>query len=250
MTKFGTAIRHFITNIICGLIYSREARKRVRAALNSPLVGLILFIKKDCKLKHPKYKIITGFRGRNLLIRVNDKYIYKYPTQKCNFAPNIEVRERDITTELAKISPIYIPVPTLLKYNKKWLRRYDVVSGISLRQLIRKGKIYDEYKKYLAHQVAYFLYVIAKYNPEKLYKYKDKPDDKPGFMYGWHHCDLLDNFMIDTKTFKITSFIDWEEVGFGDFSTMLRDKNPVLNAFMQIVEKEYKNIYTNKGILC
>lgn len=243
MTHLGIAIRHFITNIICGFIYNQDTRKRVRAKLNSPFLGLLLFIRKDCGGKHFNYKTLIGFRGRNLLIMANDKYIYKYPTQKCNFAPNIEVRERDITKELSKVSPVFIPVPTLLKYDKKLLRRYDVVNGLSLRQLIKKGKIYEEHKQYLAHQVAEFLYIIAKYDPKSLYKYKDSKDDKPGFMYGWHHCDLWDNFMIDTKTFKITSFIDWEEVGFGDFSEIFRDKNPKIDEFAKIIESEYTKIY-------
>ena len=243
MTHTGIAIRHFITNMICGLIYNQKTRKKVRAALNSPIIGLLAFIKKDCGFKRVRYKIITGFRGRNLLIKVNDKYIYKYPTQKCNFAPNIEVREKDITTELAKFSPIYIPIPVLLKYGDKIVRKYDVVNGLSLRQVIEKGKIYEQYKKYLAHQVAYFMYVIARHDPKNIKKYKDNPDDKPGFMFGWHHCDLLDNFMIDEKTFKIVAFIDWEEVGFSDFSNQFIDKNPILNDFMKNVEEEYKKIY-------
>ena len=87
------------------------------------------------------------------------------------------------------------------------------------------------------------MYVIAKHNPRALYKYKDDASAKPGFMFGWHHCDLLDNFMIDDKTFKITSFIDWEEVGFGDFSDIFYDKNPYLNEFMQMIADEYKKIY-------
>ncbi len=232
-----------MTNMICGMIYNRQTRKRVRAALNSPLIELLAFIKKDSGIKHPKYKIITGFRGRNLLVQVNDKYIYKYPTQKCNFAPNIEVRERDITSGLAKISPVFIPVPTLLNFQDKIVRRYDVVRGISLRQLIERGSVYDMHKQDLAHQIANFLYVIAKSDPVNIRCYKDKPDDVPGFMYGWHHCDLLDNFMIDEKTFRVTSFIDWEEVGFGDFSEMLYDKNPILNDFMRVVGDEYTKIY-------
>ena len=236
-------IRHFLTNTICGLIYNQNTRKRVRAALNSPLLPLLRFIKRDSQIKHPRFKIITGFRGRNLLIKVNDKYIYKYPTQKCNFAPNIEVREFEITSELSKISPIYIPVPTLLKFKNKILRRYDVVHGMSLRELIKNEQIYNKHKKYLAHQVAYFLYINAKSDPESIQKYKDNPNDIPGFLYGWHHCDLLDNFMIDETTFKITSFIDWEEVGFGDISPALIDKNQILNDFMQTVKNEYIKIY-------
>ena len=114
---------------------------------------------------------------------------------------------------------------------------------MSLRQLIKRGKIYEKYKRYLAHQVAYFMYVIAKYDPEDLYKYKTDVSQKPAFMCGWHHCDLLDNFMIDEKSFKITSFIDWEEVGFGDFSKIFYDKNPVLNEFMQMIADEYTKIY-------
>lgn len=243
MKRLTIALRHFFTNMVCDLIYNQDTRKRVRAALNSPLIPLLVLIKKDCKLKHIKYKIITGFRGRNLLILVNDKYIYKYPTQKCNFAPNIEVREYDITHELAKVSPIYIPVPVLLNYQDKIVRRYDVVHGLSLRQVIQHKKIYEKYKKYLAHQVAYFLCVIARYNPKSLYKYKDDASQKPGFMCGWHHCDLLDNFMIDKKTFKIVAFIDWEEVGFGDFSEMFADKNPILDDFMKTVKQEYIKIY-------
>jgi hypothetical protein len=247
MANIGIAIRHFITNMICGLIYNQETRKRVRAKLNSPFLGLLLFIKKDCGEKHFRYKTLIGFRAQNILIMANNKYIYKYPAKKIGFAKNIEVRERDITKELSKVSPVYIPIPTLLKYEKKWLRRYDVVKGLSLRQLIKKGKLYEEHKYYLAHQVANFLYVIAKYNPESLKKYKDNPDDKPAFMYGWHHCDLWDNFMIDPKTFEITSFIDWEEVAFGDFKHIFRDKNPKINEFAKIIESEYKKIY-EKGI--
>ena len=236
-------IRHFFTNMICGLIYNHDARKRVRAALNSPLIPLLKFIKKDSGIKHPKYKIITGFRGRNLLIQVNDKYIYKYPSKTSDFAPDIEKREYDITSELSKISPIYIPVPTLFEFNNKILRRYDVVHGISLRELIKNKKIYDEYKKYLAHQVAYFLYKIALSDPKSIQKYKNNKNDKPKILYGWHHCDILDNFMIDEKTFKITSFIDWEEVAFGDLSHIFIDKNPILNNFMQNVKDEYVKMY-------
>lgn len=249
MANIGIEIRHFITNMICGLIYNKETRKRVRAKLNSPLIGLLLFIRKDCGEKHFKYKTLIGFRGRNLVIKANNKYVYKYPTQKCNFASNIEVRERDITTELSKVSPIYIPIPTLLKYEKKIVRKYDVVNGMSLRQLIAKGKIYEDYKKYLAHQIAYFLYVIAKYDPKSLYKYKDNPDEKPGFLYGWHHCDLWDNFMIDPKTFKITAFIDWEEVGFGDFTNNLQDKNPKINEFAKIIKSEYEKLYNEQNTI-
>ena len=243
MANIGIAVRHFITNMICGLIYNQDTRKKVRAKLNSPLFGLLAFIKKDCGEKHFRYKTLIGFRAQNILIMANDKYIYKYPAKKMSFAKNIEVRERDITTELAKVSPIYIPVPTLLKYEKKWLRRYDVVKGMSLRELMKKGKAYEEHKQYLAHQVAIFLDKIAKYDPKNLYKYKDKKDDKPGFMYGWHHCDLWDNFMIDPKTFKITSFIDWEEVAFGDLSGALGDKNPKIKEFAELIKSEYIKIY-------
>lgn len=248
MKQILTKIRHFITNMICGLIYSRQIRNSVRAALNSPLIELLVFIKKDCGIKYPKYKIITGFRGRNLLVKVNDKYVYKYPTKKCNFAPNIEVRERDITSELSKISPVFIPVPTLLNFQDKIVRRYDVVHGLSLRQLIQRGKVYDEHRQDLARQIANFLYVIAKSNPESIRCYKNNPEDLPAFMYGWHHCDLLDNFMIDEKTFRVTSFIDWEEVGFGDFSEMLYDKNPILNDFMKTIGDEYTKIYKKENI--
>ena len=245
MTGIGLSLRRFIVNLICGFVYNENTRRRVRVTLNSPVFELCRFIKKDCGVRHPRFKIMTGFRACNLCIKVDEKYIYKYPTMKEGLGKNAEIRERDITTELAKVSPIFIPTPTLLKYEDKYLRRYDVVSGISLRQLIRRGKVYQDYKKYLAHQVAYFLYVIAKSNPAKLNKYK-LPADKnktPDFMYGWHHCDLLDNFFIDPKTFKITAFIDWEEVAFGDFSKDFHDKDPILNDFMKTIKTEYAKIY-------
>jgi hypothetical protein len=229
--------------MICGLIYSQKVRKRVRATLNSPFVSLLFFIRKDTNTKFPRFKIITGFRGSNLLIRANDKYIYKYSVRKCDIAKDIEVREFDITSELSKVSPIFIPVPTLLNFNNEILRRYDVVHGMSLRELIKNKKVYDKYKKYLAQQVAFFLYTIAKYDPKSLKKYKAKANDKPGFFYGWHHCDILDNFMMDKKTFKITSFIDWEETAFGDFSNIFVDADPVLNDFMKNIKEEYIKIY-------
>lgn len=238
-------IRHFITNIICGMIYNQNIRRRVRVVLNSPVLKLKSFIKKDCKIRHPKFKFITGFRGRNLLIRVDDKYIYKYPTQISDFAQNIEVRERDITRELARVSPIFIPQPTLLNFGDKIIRRYDVVDGLSLRELVKNKPVYNRHKKYLARQIAEFLYEIARVDPKSIYKYKDNPSDKPGFFRGWHHCDLLDNFMIDEKTYKIIAFIDWEEVAFGDFTYYLLDKNPVMYDFMKEIKSEYETIYKN-----
>ena len=76
--------------------------------------------------------------------------------------------------------------------------------------------------KHIAKQLAEFLYVIGKSDPKEIRDLKSKPNDKPGFLYGWFQGDIWQNFMLDPKTFDIMFFIDWEGTAFIDFKTSLR----------------------------
>ena len=100
-------IRRFFTNIICGCIYNKDARKRVRVMLNSPMSSYIRFIRRDIDAPIKKIKTFTGYQARNLLISVNDEYIYKFPLRRTN-SGELTIRESRIVGALSPVSPIYL----------------------------------------------------------------------------------------------------------------------------------------------
>ncbi|MFQ6778333.1 MAG: hypothetical protein ACLRFI_03505 [Alphaproteobacteria bacterium] len=150
-------------------------------------------------------------------------------------------REKIITDEFRKISHLYIPKMEIFPYAGKFVRRYEYINGTTIRKI--KPKIVKEMTPDWAHSIAKFLFEIGMYDPKTLYKYKTDKNAKPGYMYGWYHGDIYDNFMIDKKTNKILAVFDWEDVRFDDFSNIFQSKYPDQNEFMQAVRIEYDKIY-------
>ena len=128
------AIRKFFTNAICGLIYNKETRKRMRVILNSDMIGYIRFIQKTTGLRPKKIKTFIGYQARNLLISINDKYIFKFPLRRSD-SNDLALREKRIVDALAPFSPIYIPPVKILQYKDKVVRQYDFLPGVQLRKL-------------------------------------------------------------------------------------------------------------------
>lgn len=244
MYQSSGPIRRLFVNIVCGLFYKKTTRKTVRAALNTSITSIIRFIRQDCGIKHPRLKFFTGYAGRNLVVQVNKKYIYKFQIEIDKFDDSLEIREQEITSALGRISPILIPAPIVSKYRHGIARRYDFIDGISLRDFINNNELFKKHRKYLIRQIAEFLYAISTSDPDEIKKYKPRPNAAPAYMFGWHHGDISDNFIVDPETFKIKAFIDWEDVKFGDFSGMwYHDKNPVFLSFMIDIGNEYERIY-------
>ncbi len=234
-------IRRFLTNLICGCIYNKDTRKRVRVVLNSSMMDSVRFIRKNLGVPVHKIKTFVGYQARSLLISVNDTHIFKFPLRRAN-SRELTMREKRIVGALAPISPIYIPSVDVFAHRGELIRRYEYIRGTQLRQMpldIALANI-----DVMAKQIAEFIYTIGASDPESIRDLKPAPDAKPGYMYGWTQGDICDNFMVDMKTMKVIAFIDWEDCVFGDFSTLfIGDKRSPNRELMTAIKREYDRIY-------
>jgi hypothetical protein len=239
----ATSVRRFFSNIISGLIADKDKRKKVRVILNSDIVSYLRFIRRDVGSIH-KIKTFTGYQARSLLISVNDEYIYKFPLQRTD-SNELALRERDIVSALAPISPIYIPPVEILKYKKVLVRKYRFINGVQLRKMPLDTALGLVEK--IAPVIANFLYMIGRADPAEIAKYKPSPDMQCGYMFGWTQGDIADNFLVDEKTHEIIAFIDWEDAVFGDFCPMFKnEKRSPSRELMAAVQIEYDKLYKGK----
>lgn len=234
-------IRRFFTNIICGCIYNKDARKRVRVMLNSPMASYIRFIRRDIGVPVKKIKTFTGYQARNLLISVNDEYIYKFPLRRSN-SDELTIRESRIVGVLSSVSPIYVPSVTVLQHRGVLVRRYPFIRGAQLRDI--PVDVVMKNLDVLAQQVAGFLHAIADSDPAEIRDLKPSKNARPGYMYGWTQGDVCDNFIIDLETMKIIAFIDWEDCEFADFSRLFSaERRSPHRELMNAVKHEYDKLY-------
>lgn len=235
------SIRHFITNIICGFIYNKDERKRLRVILNSPILDYIKFIKQDTGIRRPRIRTFVGYQARSLIIGVNNKYVYKFPLRRDNYR-ELALREKRLVDALAPISPIHVPWVELIEYNGILVRKYEYIDGPILRKAPRE-KIMQNLDT-LARQIANFLYVIAAADPAEIRDLKPTNAKAPGYLYGWSQGDICDNFIIDMDTMTVRAIIDWEDCKYFDFAWTLRaGKQSPSREFMPLVQREYDRIW-------
>ena len=238
------SIRRFFTNIICGCIYNKDARKRVRAVLNSDMVSYLRFIKKNTGMPIRKVKTFTGYQARSLLISVNDKYIFKFPLRRSN-SDELALREARVVSVFQKISPIYIPPVEIFYHRGRVIRRYEFVHGTQLRQMPVDVALANIDK--MAPQIAKFMFDVGCADPSEIRDLKPNARTRPKYMYGWSQGDICDNFFVDMETMKIIAFIDWEDCVFGDFSGVFTsDKRSPHRELMAAVRAEYDRLYADK----
>ncbi len=234
-------IRHFVTNIICGCVYNKDDRKKLRVLLNSPVMSYLRFVRADLGVKIRRFRTFIGYQARSLLIGVNDKYIYKFPLRRDNYR-ELAMREKRVTDALRSVSPLYIPNVEMLNHNGMLVRKYDLIPGKTMRQLPVADVL--RHKNKLARQVARFLFDVARCDPVEIRDLKPRPNMRPGYMCGWCQGDICDNFIINLKTWDIVAFIDWEDCAFGDFSHLLDwDQRSPARELMAAVRAEYKKLY-------
>lgn len=234
-------IRRFFTNIMCGCVYNQDKRKHLRVVLNSPMVSYIRFVRKNATCPIKKLRTFIGYQARNLLISVNDEYIYKFPLRRTD-SDELALREKRIVDALIPVSPIGIPPVEIYEHRGVLVRRYPFVRGTRLRAMPTDVALKNV--KILAPQIARFLYEIGISDPVQIRDLKPDANAKPGYMFGWFHGDIGDNFFIDMDTMQITAFIDWEDCYFGDFSaTFTGDKRSPNRELMRAALQEYKKIY-------
>lgn len=234
-------LRRFFTNIICGCIYNKDTRKRVRVILNSDMAGNIRFIRNNLNTPVRKTKTFIGYQARNLLISANDTHIFKFPLRRAN-SSELTIREKRIVDAFIPISSIPIPAVEVFEYDNKLIRRYEFIHGMGLRQIPHDVAMKN--LDTLAKQIATFIFEIGSSDPESIRDLKPKANAKPGYMYGWCQGDICDNFIIDPTTMRIVAFIDWEDCEFINFAHIFtHDKRSPHHELMIAAKREYDKLY-------
>lgn len=235
------SIRRFFTNVVCGFVYSKDGRKKLRVVLNSPVLEYIRFIRADTGLLMPRLRFFVGYQARSLLIGVNNRWVYKFPLRRDNYR-ELALREQRIIRALRPFSKIPIPDVQLIEYKGILVRKYDFIQGATLRSAPRDTIMLNLDK--LAAQVARFLFDINRADPDEIRDLKPSPDAQGGYMCGWCQGDICDNFMIDLKTMTVRAFIDWEDARFCDFSYMFNcEKRSPAREFMNAVRVQYDKLW-------
>lgn len=207
-------MRKLLVNILCAFVPSRQKRKTIRALLNYPVTKKMrLFAASFSNQKKPNIRYTFGFRCANFVVTVDDKWVFKFPLT--GDAKEIAMREKRITDALRPISPLKIPDMEIVVWNGIYVRKYEFIRGTGFNHLSRAEQ--NRYADTIAKQLAPCLYAVAQADPREIADLKQKKSEKPSIMRGWTQNDLWDNFIINTKNFKIVGFIDWEGAEFTDF---------------------------------
>ena len=233
-------IRHFIAHVICGMIPGQATRRRVRAILKSNWRECIQIIENDIGYRPRNIRRLVGHRGRYLVVTVDDKYVYKFPIRNRNYC-EMCMREKKITDAWRYVSLLHIPQMNVINHICTYVRRYEFIRGAQMPD-VSPNEI-REHIDVLAPQIAQFIYDIAASNPGQIASMRDITAE-PGFMRGWFHNDICDNFIFDRRTYKIIAIIDWEDARFMDFSKYFDiPRDAPANELMTAVRREYIRIF-------
>lgn len=212
-------MRHLLSNIICGFIWKKSLRDKVRVMIRYPKTHeYIRYVRRFAKnSKQKNIRTMVGYGCKNFIVILNNKHVFKFPL--LNNGKQIALREKRIIDAFYGISPIKIPLMKIIPYKDIYIRKYEFANGKLLSDF--DPHVIAVNHTHIAKQIANFLYVIAKSDPEEIRDLKKDAKDKPGYLYGWFQGDIWQNFMLDEKTFDVTFFIDWEDTKFQSFYTSL-----------------------------
>ncbi|MBQ6736751.1 MAG: hypothetical protein IJQ90_04700 [Alphaproteobacteria bacterium] len=243
---------HLLSNIVCAFIPNKACRDKVRVMIRYPR-RVREYVRFACTFGPNKQqcnvRTRVGYGCSNFIVILDDRYVFKFPLR--GDGRDVSIREKRITDQIRKISPIKIPRMELWQCKNVVVRKYEFARGALLTEI--EPKIIEKHRNHIAKQIAQFLYVIGKSNPADICDLKPRAKDRPGFMYGWNHGDIWQNFILNPKTFDITFFIDWECAYFGSFEPMLRAASHHWDKFgyrgiIVDVMAEYTKLYFQSGV--
>ena len=244
-------MRHFISNIICGFIWSKRLRDKVRTRIRFPQTrDYVRYVRKFARnMEKKKIRTVVGYGCKNFIVILNNKHVFKFPL--LTDGHEVSVREKRIVDAFYGISPIKIPLVKVIPYKNIYIRKYEFAKGTLLTDI--KPKVIAQHREHIAKQIANFLYVVGKQDPIEIRDLKPEPNAKPGFCYGWYQGDFWQNFLLDEKTFDITFFIDWEQTSFEDFKMALEtcshnwDKFGYCGMMVNVMAEYAKFYFQDKG---
>ena len=207
-------MRHFISNIVCGFIWSKSLRDRVRVMIRFPQTfDYIRYVRKFARnMEKCKIKTKVGRGCRNFVVILNDKHVFKFPL--FTDGKEIAAREKRIVDAFYGISPIKIPLMKIIPYKNIVVRKYEFARGTLLSDV--NPELVCLHRQHIAKQIAKMLYIIGKSDPKEIRDLKPDINAKSDYLYGWFQGDIWQNFMLD-ENFNITFFIDWEDTAFQSF---------------------------------
>ncbi|MBR6685746.1 MAG: hypothetical protein IKL37_05830 [Alphaproteobacteria bacterium] len=242
--------RRTFANIVCGFIPNRKARSRIRVVLNNPSIHSYVRFVKDWAKKNcggvRKLSLEFGVGCHNLVVLLNDEHVFKFPLVN---RPNPGPREMRITDALRSVSPIHFPEMEIIEWNGILVRRYEFIHGKLLCDF--DASYINANREKLVQQLAQFMYTVGRADPAEIRDLKPSPDSVPGFMYGWFHNDIGQNFIMDDEL-NIVGFIDSEKAAFCDFRKSLYsashfwDKNGYQSLMVDLIAAYSQLYYSNK----
>ena len=147
-------MKKIFAKIICCFVPFRGLRRLIRLKADVPVRKYVKYAKSFSSSKHPRIEVSCGYRGANLVVNVDDKYIFKFP--RYGDARAISLREKQITDALRPISPIKIPEMQILHFNGVYVRKYEYVKGIGFHFFhFLKGKCFCFFYHF------FFLFIIG-----------------------------------------------------------------------------------------
>lgn len=238
-------LKQFCVNLICVFVPNAKLRRKIRVVLNNPSVySYLKFVRKWAKNNCGGVRKITinfGVGCQNLVVVLNNAHVFKFPLS----GGAIAQRELRICDALCKITPIHIPQMEIIKWRGIDIRRYEFICGKLLCDFPVSTILANREK--IVQQLAYFMYVIGCANPQSIRDLKPVPEEAPGYLRGWFHNDIGQNFLMDNNL-NIVGFIDWEGAAFCDWRQSLRMAERFWNkngykGLMTDVLTEYTKLY-------
>ena len=244
-------IRRFCANLVCGFIPNKKLRSKVRVMLRYPSSRAYIKWARNWANKNDggvkKMSIAFGVGCKNLIVIVNDKNVFKFSLTDDGHAQAI--REMRITDTFKKITPIRMPEMELIEWRGITIRRQEFFSGKLIGDF--EPSYVLAHREKIAKQMANFLHVVGTSDPVAVRDLKPTKTAKPGYLYGWFHNDIGQNFMMDDEL-NITGFIDWENMEFCDWKPTLYaaerhwDKNGYKGLMVDVMA-EYSKLYHEKN---
>lgn len=240
-------IRHLISNIVCGFIPGKSRRDRIRTMLRYDTRPFVKFVRDYVGDKDAKITTCVGYGCSNFIVLVDSRYAFKFPLH--DDGAERALREMRITSALRKYTTFRIPQMEIIKWNNMAVRKYEFFPGVVLSEIPPKIALANRH--HIACQIALFLYQVGIANPSEIRDLKPIGSKRPGFLYGWFHGDIWQNFIMNPETMDIVGFIDWELGGYGAFDGGLYAADHHWDKFgyrgmIVDVMKEYSRLYYDK----
>ena len=208
--------RRYWAKIVSGFVPGKKRRTKVRNIVRFPRSREYIRWVRDWAEKNDggvrKISYELGVGCRNLVVLLNGAHVFKFPLRET--AVEKTKREVRIVNALERVSPIRIPKTELIPYKDIIIRHQEFITGKLICDFDADFIIANREK--IAKQLAVFMYKIGQYDAPEIRDLKPDVNAVPGFMYGWFHNDIGQNFLMDNEL-NIVGFIDWEGAEFCDF---------------------------------